>query len=85
MCPKQLIKAMCPVRAAAVQRRPVLNFRAAEVCPKGPSSLVRGAGLSQRPVIWHGGEERVPKLTVDEKHDEQHQQEEQEAHNYVGD
>lgn len=40
-------------------------------------SLVGGPGLSQRPVIWHGGEERVPELTVDEKHNEQHQQEEQ--------
>lgn len=41
------------------------------------SLLVGGPGLSQRPIIWHGGEERVPELAVDEKHNEQHQKEKQ--------
>lgn len=54
-----------------------LRPRVVEICPGGPVSLVGGPGLSQRPVIWHGSEERVPELAVDEKHNEQHQQEEQ--------
>lgn len=50
---------------------------ALEVGRGGLSLLVGGPGLSQRPVIWHGGEERVPQLAVDEEHNEQHQEEEQ--------
>lgn len=52
---------------------------------RGSSLLVGGPGLSQWPVIWHGSEERVPQLAVDEEHNEQHQQEEQQAHDYVCD
>ncbi len=46
-------------------------------------SFVGAAGLSQWAVIRHGGEERIPQLTVDEEHDEEDQQEEHQAHHQI--
>lgn len=46
-------------------------------------SFVGAAGLSQWAVVRHGGEERVPQLTVDEEHDEEDQQEEHQAHHQI--
>lgn len=52
---------------------------------QGSSLLVGRPGLSQGSVIWHGGEKGVPELAVDEEDNKQHQQKEQQAHDYVGD
>lgn len=46
-------------------------------------SFVGAAGLSQGPVVRHGGEERVPQLTVDEEHDEEDEEEQHQTHHHI--
>lgn len=46
-------------------------------------SFVGAAGLSQWPVVRHGGEERVPQLAVDEEHDEEDEEEKHQTHHHI--
>lgn len=61
---------MCSVRTAAVQGTSSFLNLQAQGFIQWSTLLVGGPGLSQRPIVWHGGEERAPQLAVDEKHNE---------------